>query len=236
MLLNADVGEGLETDKLLYPYLDQANIACGGHAGDTQSMQQAVMACMKNDVRIGAHPSYPDRTNFGRISMPMDTEALAKELHRQLQSLDRICQDLGAEMRYLKPHGALYHDVMSQEGLFSLMLSIIGDYPKKLALMLGANLSASFLQMAKLQNVNVILEVFADRRYVDNGGLMSRKLSGSVFSDTDSIISQASDLQQGYVKTDQGTSMPIKAESLCLHGDNPASVRAIPVIAKRIKT
>ena len=101
MLLNADVGEGLATDVLLYPFLDQASIACGGHAGNQKSMQQAVTACVDQGVIIGAHPSYPDRENFGRSSIDISASELTKSLQQQIQWITEVCDSLDATLSYI---------------------------------------------------------------------------------------------------------------------------------------
>jgi len=232
MLLNADVGEGLTTDLLLFPYLDQANIACGGHAGNRKSMHEAITACIDHNVTIGAHPSYPDLENFGRVSIDISTTELTHSLQHQIQSLDDLCNELGTSLSYIKPHGALYHDVMSQFDLFELLIKIVKDYSSDLALMLGATLPEQSLSKAKKLGIHLIREAFADRQYLSEGQLASRNDDGSVFTEVDKIYLQAADLHSGMVKDQHGHVIRLKAESLCLHGDNPASVQAAQKVAE----
>ena len=235
LLLNADVGEGLETDDELFPYLDQASIACGGHAGNVETMQQAVLACSQHGVSIGAHPSYPDTDNFGRISLDLPDNELIDSLHTQICALEQVCTDLHASLDYLKPHGALYNDMMARPKLFQSVLTIVESYPEKLALMIGAMpASERYLAIATQAGVELITEAFADRRYLDNGQLQPRSQTGAVLSDPGQILSQALQIaERGQVTTVTGRVISLRADSLCIHGDNPASVRAANAIARQ---
>lgn len=232
MLLNADVGEGLVTDTLLYPFLDQANIACGGHTGNQQSMQQAVAACIEHDVIIGAHPSYPDTANFGRSSIDLSAIDLTQSLQQQIQSLIEVCDSLGAVLSYIKPHGALYNDIMAQAKLFDLVVEVVADNTKNLDLMLGAVLPEEYIDAAKRTGVNIIREAFADRQYLNDGQLAPRTQQGAVFSKVEQIYSQVTGLNVGMVKDERGGSIALQAQSVCIHGDNPASVQAIQTITQ----
>jgi len=237
LLLNADVGEGLEADISLFPYLDQASIACGGHAGDTQSMRRSVEACIESLVVIGAHPSYPDRENFGRVSMPIDRAALERSLLDQIQALLAVCDAAGAKLSYVKPHGALYNDMMADIATFELLLSVVAQTDGALALMLAATPEVSrYPAVATQAGVNLITEAFADRLYLDNGALSSRSKADAVHQSETLIVEQARRLNtQSQVITATGSKLELRANSLCLHGDNPASVFAAPSVAAAIR-
>lgn len=232
MLLNADIGEGLESDTQLFPYLDQANIACGGHIGDQQSMQQAVKACLDNNIMIGAHPSYPDPEGFGRRSFAISDTKLVDSLNLQIQSLADICDSFETKLRYIKPHGALYNNMMQQTHLFDLVIELIVNRAEKLDLMLSAGLSDEYYQKAQQADVRIIREAFADRQYLQSCLLAPRTQKGAVYTHGNKICSQVSDLTNGIVKDQLGNPMQLYAETICIHGDNIASVKSIAQIAQ----
>lgn len=232
MLLNADIGEGLESDTQLFPYLDQANIACGGHIGDQQSMRQAVKACLANNIMIGAHPSYPDPDGFGRRSFAISDTKLVDSLNQQIQSLADTCDSFGTRLRYIKPHGALYNNMMQQTHLFDLVIELIVNRAEKLDLMLGAGLSDEYYQKAQQADVRIIREAFADRQYLQSCLLAPRTQKGAVYTDVNKICSQVSDLSNGIVKDQLGNPIELSAETICIHGDNIASVKSIAQIAQ----
>ena len=234
ILLNADVGEGLASDVQLYPFLDQASIACGGHCGDAKTMQQAVLACKKHDVRIGAHPSYPDKKNFGRASMQMESSQLIESIRQQVNSLDELCQAHAVTPSFVKPHGALYSDMMCSSEVFELIVMEVARYPLDLALMIGALPARTTYQfIANEFGVPLLREAFADRLYLDNGQLSPRSEPEAVFSDPKKIITQASSIKiNKAIFTATNQMLTIEADSLCLHGDNPASVAAIHKISR----
>ena len=236
MLLNADVGEGLASDKLLFPYLDQANIACGSHAGNHRSMRQAVTACVEHNIMIGAHPSYPDKENFGRVSVDISSTELVQSLTKQIETLSNVCESLGASLSYIKPHGALYNDIMVRFDLFNLVVELIANHSSHLSIMLGASLPRHFIDNANNRGITIIREAFADRQYLSNGQLSPRRFKGSVFNDIEKISSQVSNLLDGTVLDEDGNSIELNAESICLHGDNPASVQAIANVAQILRS
>ena len=226
LLLNADVGEGLPTDTELFPYLDQASIACGGHAGDSMTMHQAVVACKKHNVMIGAHPSYPDKENFGRVSIPMQAEELKQSIQAQIHALRLVCSAEQATLSYVKPHGALYNDLAKNTDLYLAVLEVLADEPEQLPLMIGARPDLeSYKDLATKLGVTLIKEAFADRQYLDNGQLSPRSNPEAVHSDGAVIVQQCRQLvEEGKVTTESNKSLSLEAESLCLHGDNPASI------------
>ena len=233
ILLNADVGEGLSSDSQLYPFLDQASIACGGHCGDLQSMRQAVQVCKEHGICIGAHPAYPDTKNFGRVSMQIESSQLKHSLRQQMNSLDEVCQSQAMVLRFIKPHGALYNDMMHRFEMFELIVTEIAAYPLDLALMIAAlPVLGSYQLKAEELGVPLWREAFADRLYLDSGQLCPRGEPGAVFSDPQEIVTQASSIiNSRSVTTAANCSLAIAADSLCLHGDNPASVAAIREIS-----
>lgn len=237
LMINADVGEGLSTDPLLYPYLDQASIACGGHAGNEQSMQRAVKACIENSVQIGAHISYPDRDNFGRVSMQIESAALLSSLRHQMADLQSVCDAAGAQLAYVKPHGALYNDLATNSTLLDLVLRVTAESSANSCLMINASkLSDKTVKAAQTHRVQLIPEAFADRLYLDDGSLCPRSNSAAVHSGSALIIDQCAQLfESASVTTSSGDKLTINAESICLHGDNPAAVSAAAAVSELLK-
>ncbi|MCL4127200.1 UNVERIFIED_CONTAM: hypothetical protein GTU68_002355 [Idotea baltica] len=197
-------------------------------------MQQAVMACMENGVTIGAHPSYPDVANFGRSSLEISLTDLAKSLQQQIQSLADVCDSQGTRLSYIKPHGALYNDIMMKVDLFDLVVEVVAGHCYDLDLMLGAVLSVEWANNSKQSGVHIIREAFADRQYLNNGQLAPRDQKGAVFTQEEQIYFQAKDLSSGIVKDELGNSISLQAESICIHGDNPASVESVQTISQML--
>lgn len=228
--LNADIGEaedaeGIAAELSILSYVSSANIACGGHRGDDASMRRTVKAALKYNVQIGAHPSYPDRDNFGRKSMSIGTDISAKDLAHvltsQITSLMDIASAEGTSVNYVKPHGALYNDAVSSKAHADIIAAVIAKF--KLGF-LGAPQS-EMSNAAKRYGVHFIPEGFIDRRYTDDGHLQSRAIEGAVIKDIDARLDQARSLAvQRRVRTAAGQWRSIDCASLCLHGDSAGAV------------
>lgn len=236
LLLNADVGEGMQADAQLIPYLDQASIACGGHAGDEQSMKETIVLCIEHHVQIGAHPSYMDRVNFGRVSKKNSYQEITQLVRQQTHNLQSLCEQQGAVVSYIKPHGALYNDMMSNENIYMAVLDGVANSSFSSKLMIAALPQARqagrcYQQLAKQSGVEIIQEVFADRAYLSSGLLCSRTKIGAVFDSPEAVVQQAETLAAGYVDSIEGDRVPLSADSLCLHGDNPVVLQAVAEVA-----
>ena len=241
MKLNCDLGEGfgnwtLGFDEQVMPYIDQANIACGFHAGDPLVMQKTLELAKKNEVAVGAHPSYPDLVGFGRRSMNCSKEEIFAMVMYQVAAMDGVANSLGVDISYVKPHGALYNDMMADSQVRLAIITALSKYPKKLALMLQATSDIEQHRVeAKSYNVVIISEAFADRCYLDNGKLAPRSETYAVHN-KEKMLAQVKQLtEQGSVTTASGKSLPLKVDSLCVHGDNLAGVLAIKEIQQLIK-
>ena len=230
--LNADIGEaedagGIAAELAILRYVSSANIACGGHRGDTRSMQRTVREAVKHSVQIGAHPSYPDRENFGRKSKALgkdiDEAALRETLTAQIKSLIDVAKSEGAQLRYVKPHGALYNDSVSSPAHAQLIASVIANLKIPLALMGAPNSCMS--KAAKQAGLEFIAEGFIDRRYTDDGHLQPRSEAGAVIDSHGARMAQAHALvTTGEVETASGNIITLHCGSLCLHGDSPGAV------------
>jgi UPF0271 protein len=241
LLLNCDLGESfgawkMGLDDQVMPFIDQANIACGFHAGDPVVIKKTLLAAKRNNVVVGAHPSYPDITGFGRRSMKIPPMELIALLQYQIAALTGMASNLGIELAYVKPHGALYNDMMADGHIRSAVMEAIAECHQPLAFMLQATPDAeTHREEAKAFGIEVLFEAFADRCYDDNGALLSRTKEGAVHS-KEKMLEQVIQLQQqGTVTTVSGHSLPLQADSLCVHGDNLAGVQAIEEIRQLIQ-
>jgi UPF0271 protein len=241
LLLNCDLGESfgawkMGLDDQVMPFIDQANIACGFHAGDPVVIKKTLLAAKRNNVVVGAHPSYPDITGFGRRSMKIPPMELIALLQYQIAALTGMASNLGIEVAYVKPHGALYNDMMADGHIRSAVMEAIAECHQPLAFMLQATPDAeTHREEAKAFGIEVLFEAFADRCYDDNGALLSRTKEGAVHS-KEKMLEQVIQLQQqGTVTTVSGHSLPLQADSLCVHGDNLAGVQAIEEIRQLIQ-
>jgi UPF0271 protein len=236
MLLNCDLGESygswtMGVDAAVMPYIDQANIACGFHAGDPLTMRRTLALAAEHGVAVGAHPAYPDLVGFGRRSMNLGSEEIIASLHYQIAALDGMAENHGLQLSYVKPHGALYHDMMSNPEVRSAILESIASYHRPLTLMIQATPAADeYRTEAESVDVQLQFEAFADRGYADDGSLVPRSQPGAVHA-RKRMLEQVLQLQRDKtVTTVSGNIIPLQADTLCVHGDNPTAVRAIEAI------
>lgn len=220
--LNADLGEGAPWDDELLELVSSCNIACGGHAGDAASMAATVRSALANGVAVGAHPGYPDREGFGRVSGFLDGDALYESLTEQVTALADIAADLGARLAHIKPHGALYNDAVGNRALADIIARVIAEAPGAPAFMGMAN--TELQAAAERHGLRFIAEGFVDRAYEPDGTLVSRKEPGAVHAELAVVTTQAVRLaEQGEVTARNGDLVRVRAESLCIHGDTPGA-------------
>lgn len=235
MKLNCDLGESygvwqLGNDQQVMPHIDMANIACGFHASDPLVMDTTVQLAITNNVEIGAHPGYPDLVGFGRRSLSCSDQELRALLVYQIGALNHIALLHGRAVRYVKPHGALYNDMMKNQAI----LDSIAGCPGELSLVIQATpMNSEYLTLAEKKGVKLLFEAFADRAYDDNGLLVSRDHPRAVYNDSNIILAQVKQLiEQGTVQSINGVTVPIDARTICVHGDNPQSVQLIAEIRR----
>lgn len=241
LLLNCDIGESfgawtMGLDAEVMPFIDCANIACGFHAGDPSVMRKTVGLALAHDVMIGAHPAYQDLAGFGRRSMAYGAQELNDLLHYQIGALDGICRAQGGRVRYVKPHGAMYNDMMANPAQLRAVIEAIARYDDQLPLMLLAMRDNSAAQaMADEIGVQLWFEAFADRGYDSTGRLMPRQLPGAVHHDADTIIAQALKFSRGEaLLASDGSELRLTPHTLCVHGDNASSVAAVQRIRQAL--
>lgn len=224
MDLNADLGEGIGSDEGLLRIVTSANIACGGHAGSVASMAESVERAQANGVVIGAHPSYPDRAGFGRQKIAMTTLGLAQSLREQVGELFHVARKAAATVRYLKPHGALYHAVLNDREHADALVTIAAEYDLPLLLAPQAP-AAKIGEIARELGVVIHGEGFVDRGYSPAGFLLDRAHPQALVSEPERAVSQALSLARGRAPTITGESVQMVVSSLCVHGDTPGAVQ-----------
>lgn len=227
--LNCDLGEGfgawsMGDDAALLEIISSANIACGFHAGDPQHMMQTVAKAAANRVSIGAHVSYPDRVGFGRRAMQLTANEVTTDVLYQMGALQAICQANGTRVRYVKPHGALYHRIMVDEDQAKAVVQAIQYYDAKLPLVVMPNSVAQ--RVAARAGIKTIAEAFADRAYTNEARLVARTEPGAVISDSGEIVARMRRLvEHQQLLSQKGKQLTLVAQTLCVHGDTPAAVR-----------
>ncbi|MCG6343569.1 5-oxoprolinase subunit PxpA [Vibrio fluvialis] len=232
--LNCDMGESfgawkMGADDLVMPYVDMANIACGFHASDPHVMSKTIDMALQHDVMIGAHPGYPDLQGFGRRSMAFSDEEICEILIYQIGALKALCESKNAELSYVKPHGALYNDMMRDKEIFRAVVDAVSVFNVPLMILASSN-NQDYLDIADSYDVPLLFEAFADRTYLANGSLTPRSMPNAVVKTEDAILSQVQQIAKyGKVTSADGFVIPIEADTLCVHGDND---EAIALIAK----
>ena len=217
--LNCDMGEGFDSDVAIMPFISSANIACGYHAGNKDSMIQTIELATQYGVTIGAHPSFPDKKNFGRIEMNMTASAIYELVAEQIKILDEIARSLGAALHHVKPHGALYNMAARDIEMSTTIAKAVKDHDSNLILF---GLSGSYLvSEAKKAGLKTAGEVFADRTYQDDGSLTSRSEANAMIENPDDAVRQVLQMiKEGFVTTVSGKKISILAETVCIHGDS----------------
>lgn len=221
--LNVDLAEGCGNDHQLLKLVSSANIACGLHAGDFNEMRNAILWAKENNVRIGAHPSFPDRENFGRTPMHLPDDVLETCLRYQLGAINALCEAENVALEYVKPHGALYNQAAKDPALAHLIAKTINAFNPNLKLM---GLSGSLmLTTAEALGLSVIAEVFADRHYLADGSLVPRTRPDALVENEKEAITQVLQMvEQQTVTSVEGKIIPIQADSVCLHGDGQHAI------------
>lgn len=232
--LNCDLGEGMSTDADILPYISSANIACGFHAGTIDIIRQTIAGCLKHNVAIGAHPSWPDRDNFGRTEMHISPQELYHCIQEQLQILQTEITNAGTTLHHVKPHGALYNQSAKDPVIASTIAKAVYDFNPSL-LLFGLSGSVS-ITAAKETGLRTAAEVFADRTYQDDGSLTPRSLPNALIEAPEFAVQQALKMiLKGSVTSINGKQIELRADTICLHGDGTHAVSFAKKISSRLK-
>jgi UPF0271 protein len=236
--LNADLGEGfgswkMADDNALLDIVTSANVACGFHAGDPSIMRAVCRRAADRDVAIGAHVGYADKAGFGRRFVDVEPAALRDEVLYQIAALDAFARIAGSEVRYVKPHGALYNTIGHHEGQAAAVVEAVSDYDRTLPV-LGLP-DAAWLRLAAEAGLTVVHEAFADRAYTPEGTLVSRRLPGSVLHDGSKIARRCVAMATGHPITDsEGGELKLQPASICVHGDTPGAVEIARLVRQKL--
>ena len=231
--MNADVGEGMD-DGTLLPYVTSANVACGMHAGDPTTMDQTVELALSRGVRVGAHPGYPDRENFGRVAMEMASDEIENLVVYQVAALRGFVRSRGARLTHVKPHGALYH----RGAEFPDVARAIAEGVRRVGthLVLVGAAGSMLIGAGREAGLPVAEEAFADRRYRADGTLVPRGRPGALLTDPDEAAEQAVRLaRDGVAIADDASTIRVRADTICLHGDTPGAAEIAKKIHERFR-
>jgi UPF0271 protein len=230
MKLNADIGESygiwqMSDDAKIMQLIDEANVACGAHAGDPLVMQQTLQLAVKYGVSIGAHVSYPDIQGFGRRSMVMPRNELTAFIHAQIATLEGMAKCQGASVDYVKPHGALYNDMMRDLAIFESILIALSTYHFSLPLVIQALLdNEKHIALAESYDIELRYEGFSDRAYDDKGLLIPRTQHNAVLNNKQAIQQVKTLLSNKEMITHSGQKIKLLVDTLCVHGDSPSAL------------
>ena len=218
--LNADLGEGLNIERDIMPFLSSCSIACGGHFGNDNTMKEAAEIAIRNKIKIGAHPSYPDKISFGRKAMNISNKELSKSLIHQINSLRKILNDLEYQLDHIKTHGALYNLSANDYDLAMFIIEIIHENYNDTLLYVP---SGSLIEkLAVENNINISKEIFLDRNYNDDNTLVSRTKANAIVNSSKLMFERVNCLiKNGYVISAFGKRIFLEADTFCIHGDSP---------------
>lgn len=233
--LNCDMGEFPEaiadgTQEALMLSITSANVACGGHAGDTATMRTTIQQALRAGVAIGAHPGYADRENFGRLELNIPAAQVAESVFEQVQALAEVAQSCGATVAHVKPHGALYNQAVRNRELAQAIAAGVARWSRDVVLVGLAG--SPMLDVFREVGFNVAAEAFADRRYEPDGTLRSRKLEDALIRNPAEAGKQAlSIVEQGLLTAVDGSKVAVAAETICIHGDTPGATKIAAAVA-----
>jgi len=237
--LNCDMGELPEaikdgTQEALMSSLTSVNVACGGHAGDEQMMKTTIEQALRWNVSIGAHPGYPDRSNFGRVELKMPAQAVAESVFDQVKTLAAVATSSGTHVVHVKPHGALYNQAAHDRELAEAIAAGVARWSRDVVLVGLAG--TSMLDVFQEAGFRVAAEAFADRRYEPDGSLRSRKFQDALIRDPEEAGWQAlSIVNTGSVTASNGSEVPVNAQTICIHGDTPGAPGIAAAVARTLR-
>lgn len=231
--INCDLGEGGENDAELMPMISACNIACGGHAGTVDSMYKTVALALEHNVEIGAHPSYPDKNNFGRESIEIPAEELKRSLVAQILSLKQIVESEGGKLSYIKPHGALYNDAAKDQDIARVVLDSVLEFGSDFNLFVPEKSVISSLEKGEIK---LVLEAFADRNYNPDFSLVSRKNPGALITEKEAVFEHLFRMfSEGKIRCENGSEIVSNAETFCLHSDTPNAVEILQFLQIKLE-
>ncbi len=231
--INCDVGEGVGNEASLFPFISSCNIACGGHAGDVSTMTDIVKMAKAHRIKIGAHPSYPDKVNFGREVMDIPDVDLKQSIAEQLDVFDKVLQAENTQLHHIKAHGALYNQTAKDSHLASVYLEAIEPFREKAFLYVPDG--SVIAELALGYGFRFIYEAFGDRNYNPDLTLVSRKKENAVILEPSKVLHHVLPIvKEGKVLTVDGSDQSIKAKTICIHGDTPSALQILTYLSKEL--
>ncbi len=231
--INCDLGEGGKYDAQLMPLISACNIACGEHAGDLKSMTKTLLLAKQNNVQIGAHPSYPDKENFGRQTIKISEADLKNSIKEQILLLNKLALEQGIKLSHIKPHGALYNDAAKDEKIAQIILNSIAESDLDLKLYAPEKSIISEIANGKIE---VIFEAFADRNYNPDISLVSRSKSYALITQKEAVFEQLlSMFFEGKIRCLGGQKIAVNPGTFCLHSDTPNSLEILNFIVEEFQ-
>jgi UPF0271 protein len=232
--LNCDMGEGCRNDAALMDHISSTNIACGFHAGDAETMKRTVEMAIEKGVAIGAHPGYRDRENFGRTAMHLPAAEVVEVVTEQIAALTEIAIVSGGRLTHVKPHGALYNQAARDSELAAAIAEAVIAFDRDLILFgLSGSLSIS---EAVSRGLRTASEVFADRTYQSDGSLTPRSQSNALIADTEQAVGHVLQMaKSGTATATDGTTVPIVADTICIHGDGAHALDFARIINQSLR-
>lgn len=231
--INCDVGEGVGNEAQLFPLISSCNVACGGHAGDTNSMLEIVQLAKKHKVKVGAHPSYPDKENFGRTVLDIPDHDLRESIKRQLEDFGSVLNQSGVHWNHIKAHGALYNETAKNTELAELFLETLKDIGEKVPLYVPYG--SVIAKLAVENDFEIRYEAFGDRNYNTDLSLVSRKLPNALIHKPQSVLEHVLPIiKSNKIVTSNGQVSPIEADTLCIHGDTPEAFEILTYLSKQL--
>ena len=230
--INCDVGEGLKNESELFPLISSCNIACGGHAGDEQSMRDVVLLAKKHNLNIGAHPSYPDKKNFGRKKIKISIKELKESIESQIITLVNVLGKEKLKMNHIKAHGALYNFSSYDKETAIVIIDLV----KKLNVKLYVPYNSLIFKLAKDEGINTMIELFLDRNYNTDYSLVSRSNKKAMITNPKDMLDHVENILNNKIVTINNFNIDVKFDTLCVHGDNPGAIKMLQSLNQQLKS
>lgn len=230
--LNSDVGEGIGNEAQLMPFLSSCNIACGGHAGDERTMGTTIRVARQYNVKLGAHPGYPDKENFGRKVMDISTNDLIASIQAQLALFLKVLNEEGGELHHIKPHGALYNEIARDTDLAIVFLEAVKAFDH---IPIYVPFCSKIEEEAKKRGIPIKLEAFVDRNYNADHSLVSRREGNALIQAPEEVLQHLLKMvHEKKIRSIQGLEIEIEADTFCIHGDTPRALEILTYLHREL--
>ena len=230
--LNCDLGEGIGNEAALMPLISSCNLACGGHAGDQETIDQVVQLAKQHKVGVGAHPSFPDRENFGRKEIQLSFKELKNSVLEQIARVNQACLKYQVPLHHIKAHGALYNLCAQKKEYAEFLTEILAEAYPEIPVYVPFD---SEMTRAATGKLRLLFEAFADRNYEPDGSLVSRQKNHAVIADENALINHVLRMvQHSEIKTLDGGILKTKIDTICVHGDTPKAVELLQLLTQKL--